>query len=647
MKRIFLSYCWNDEAYADIIDNYFQQVGVKLIRDKRDLKYSASISSFAKKIKKSSYAICIISDEFLKRENCMYEIIELQKDDNFSKKICPIVISYTQNQVSLTPGDIEHYAQYWEKEIEEQEALINGISSNSAKEEQIHMLKKYQSIYGGIREFLFFLKDTIFLRSNEIDNNGIEAIDKNIFNKIGIRPKVNLDELYKITQINNIEDAEHGLANYLNTHLIRENEYYYFTRASVYEKFEYYDLAIYNYKSAYRCSKDFVLAYEAIINLYLKGLFPVDEDFDEIVNQLSSIDPKNTTLILAKGMLEIKKGQYKSAIDLFESALENAQSKMQCYIYNNIANSYEKLYDYEHTQENLIKAKNGYIKAITLNPNYYQALNNLSLLYLMRLKDIDLAEETIDECLRIQPTYNMGLNTKGLICEERKNFEIAIGLYFKSYKNSKNYTAPLNNIGRILDYEQNNDMCKLFYEIAYEIRPDSVIQNFNLGNYYRKYTDDIEAAEKYLSKALKISPDNILCNLAMGLLMYKNKKYKDSINYFSYAYVINPTYWASYFGIALCQLKLDISRDDILELLTAGISVCNHNLLKQLKDIVIFDRIDEIKKALKTFDNEYVQTSEQIVKNLVINPSLQLKDAYTYIEQHFYDLNRNNTVGTD
>ncbi len=47
--RIYITYCWDDEKIADTLDYYFQQVGIKLIRDKRDLNYSSSIEGFARK----------------------------------------------------------------------------------------------------------------------------------------------------------------------------------------------------------------------------------------------------------------------------------------------------------------------------------------------------------------------------------------------------------------------------------------------------------------------------------------------------------------------------------------------------------------------------------------------------------------------
>lgn len=229
MKKIFLSYCWSDEKYADLIDDYFQQVGIKLIRDKRDLTYTSSISAFAKRIRKTSFAICIISDNFLKRENCMYEIVEFQKDDNFARKICPIIVNYEDSIVNLQPKGIEEYAKYWGEMVKNQNNLINDIIDNANKEEHIRQLKKYVSIYDGIRSFLFFLKDAIYISNSKIADLGIKTINENIFKKIGISPKINIEELYRITQLSTIEEAEEQLANYMYEHLIKENEYYFYT----------------------------------------------------------------------------------------------------------------------------------------------------------------------------------------------------------------------------------------------------------------------------------------------------------------------------------------------------------------------------------------------------------------------------------
>ena len=42
-----------------------------------------------KKVSKQDYVLILISDHFLKSSNCMYEILELFKSEQFEKKILP------------------------------------------------------------------------------------------------------------------------------------------------------------------------------------------------------------------------------------------------------------------------------------------------------------------------------------------------------------------------------------------------------------------------------------------------------------------------------------------------------------------------------------------------------------------------------
>lgn len=635
MKKIFLSYCWQDDKYANLIDSYFQQVGIKLIRDRRDLTYGTSISAFAKKIRKTSYAICIISDEFLKSENCMYEIVEFQKDDNFTKKICPIVINYPGSEVSLKPESIEQYAAFWQDKIKYQNELINKITDNIQKEEQIRQLKKYTLILNGIREFLFFLKDAIYISNSNIDNLGIKTINENVFHKIGINPSINIEELYAITQLNSIEEAENQLANYLHTHLIKENEFYYYTRANIYDKFGYYDLAFYNFKLAYKTSDKFILAYESIIMMYVKGIYNPDQQFMDIINKLEKIDDSNTTLKMAQGILALKQDKCIEAIHLFETALNCASNQSRCYIYNNIANSYEKIGD-------LNKAELNYCKSIEENPRYYQAYNNLSLLYLMKLKDIKKALITIETCLEINSSYCMAQNTLGLIQEELGNNEEALSSYLDSLYNSRGndqYFAPINNIGRVLDFEMNDRNCKIYYELAYKVNPNSLVCNFNLGNYYRKYAHDNKIAEKFLNRALEMQPNNILCNMAKGLLRYNMDDYISAKTYFSYAYLCNKYYGPACLCLALCMLNLGDELKDIINLLDGF-----NGEYMQINSLCTYLKCDKInylayeKDLINTIEYDYVNIPEQIVKTLYIKPVVRLEDAYQYIKNHFFEI---------
>lgn len=139
----------------------------------------------------------------------MFEINQLLKDDNFmKKKFCPVVVDTSSEYVDLTPGGVENYAQFWKDELEKQDQLINNITENRNKGEQIKQLKKIEAIYNDIREFLYLLKDVKYINTSDIQKEGIIVIGQSIFKKIGISPKVNLEELYSITLLDGIEEAE-------------------------------------------------------------------------------------------------------------------------------------------------------------------------------------------------------------------------------------------------------------------------------------------------------------------------------------------------------------------------------------------------------------------------------------------------------
>ena len=95
--KIFLSYSWADKDVADIIDKDFSSIGIQLVRDIRDISYRSSIKEFMHKVGKSDFVIMIISNEYLKSQNCMYEVNELVNTHEFEKRILPL----TTNNASI------------------------------------------------------------------------------------------------------------------------------------------------------------------------------------------------------------------------------------------------------------------------------------------------------------------------------------------------------------------------------------------------------------------------------------------------------------------------------------------------------------------------------------------------------------------
>lgn len=183
-KEICISYNWNDVLVVERIDKYFQKENIILVRDVRDLEYGTSIEEFAKRMRRGEYAICVISSHYLKSINCMYEMVQLLKDDEFlEEKFCPILVDSSFSRGELSEEEIENYANYWLEKINKQNELIDKISDNALKMRPIEHLKKIQEIYKEIRDVMYALKKYIYVKTSEIENIG-ELSLKRLFEKI-------------------------------------------------------------------------------------------------------------------------------------------------------------------------------------------------------------------------------------------------------------------------------------------------------------------------------------------------------------------------------------------------------------------------------------------------------------------------------
>ena len=94
LTTVYISYAWNQEseAIAMSIENEFDRKGVRIIRDKIDLKYKGNIKDFMKDIGRGKYVILIISNKYLRSVNCMFELLQIFKNQNFYERIFPVVL---------------------------------------------------------------------------------------------------------------------------------------------------------------------------------------------------------------------------------------------------------------------------------------------------------------------------------------------------------------------------------------------------------------------------------------------------------------------------------------------------------------------------------------------------------------------------
>lgn len=154
-KTIFLSYTKSDEKIADKIDKYLSGIsGITVKRDKRDIKAWESIREFMKSIRKQDYAVLIVSEAYLKSKNCMFEAVEVMKEQEYAHRIIPVVVDFNIYDISTRLN----YIKYWKQEYENLEKDLEKLPSADTVD-LADEARQYKSIASSIGEFLGMISD--------------------------------------------------------------------------------------------------------------------------------------------------------------------------------------------------------------------------------------------------------------------------------------------------------------------------------------------------------------------------------------------------------------------------------------------------------------------------------------------------------
>jgi small GTP-binding protein len=129
-KEIFISYAWGGESekLVNELDQAFQERSVTIIRDKRDLGFKGRIKTFMETIGKGKAVILIISEKYLKSENCLFELLQIAKHGEFTERIFPVVMDDARIYKAM---DRIRYVQYWEKQLKDLDKAIRSVSATN------------------------------------------------------------------------------------------------------------------------------------------------------------------------------------------------------------------------------------------------------------------------------------------------------------------------------------------------------------------------------------------------------------------------------------------------------------------------------------------------------------------------------------
>jgi len=113
-KTIFISYSHKDKGVAEIIEKDLRPADLQFIRDDRDLQYMGSIQEFMGLIKATDFVMLIISEAYLKSQNCMKEVMDFFSTKNHIERT--LLVGAGNVDIFQADKRIE-YLKFWDQEI--------------------------------------------------------------------------------------------------------------------------------------------------------------------------------------------------------------------------------------------------------------------------------------------------------------------------------------------------------------------------------------------------------------------------------------------------------------------------------------------------------------------------------------------------
>lgn len=155
-KEVFISYTWRDnhsKLFVQKLEKAFQAKGITIIRDKNAIGYKERFQEFMQRLSRGKYVIVVISDQYLKSENCMYELVEVAKNGKLYHRIFPIILADAQ---IYEPIERIKYVKYWEKKIKDLNDEMITVNAANLQEfrEEIDLYTEIRKMFANLIKLL-------------------------------------------------------------------------------------------------------------------------------------------------------------------------------------------------------------------------------------------------------------------------------------------------------------------------------------------------------------------------------------------------------------------------------------------------------------------------------------------------------------
>jgi len=182
--EIFISYAWGGES-EDIVNKIYPVLvgkGFHVIRDKVDLGFKGNIKEFMVRIGEGKAIVVVISDKYLKSENCMFEMLEIHRNKNTWNRIFPIVLPDARIYDEIERID---YLVYWDNKVSELNTKIKTIQNAAGIGAVIEKINQYTDIRRFNDEIMDMLRNMNTLTPDMHKNGNFEILTNEIAKLLG------------------------------------------------------------------------------------------------------------------------------------------------------------------------------------------------------------------------------------------------------------------------------------------------------------------------------------------------------------------------------------------------------------------------------------------------------------------------------
>ncbi|MFP3938198.1 MAG: tetratricopeptide repeat protein [Phycisphaerae bacterium] len=245
-------------------------------------------------------------------------------------------------------------------------------------------------------------------------------------------------------------------------------------------------------------------------------------DYDAALEELTKAVKFNERCAAAHetaGDIHRRRGDYDQARESYEDACESDPYAFRSHynlgvVYQSLSGAARKVKD---AREYLHKAVSVYLRAVTLEPDDFDANLNLGVCY-YQLGRYGSAEKYTRAAAKLRPDSAQAAANLGVILDSRGKPFQAIRSYKRSVELEFNQPAVLMNIGAIYVKQSRLPLALRYFEQARDQAPGSAAVHEQLGGCHY-HMGNYDAAERAYRKAISLEPRSDVAHRGLGVVL--------------------------------------------------------------------------------------------------------------------------------